>query len=485
MNRRAGGGKGVGSTVAVELFKEERQLFKSGQALLKAPPSTSEAWEESYGGLLEGYRKLVRRTQRLVRLSDRNEAELNRITKSLQAANQAKANFLATTSHEIRTPMNGVVGMIDLLRESSLDDDQHQMVETIRESAFSMLAIINDILDFSKIEAGRLELERVPISLRDIIEGVAETLAPNVNSKGIRISTFIDPDIPDGLLGDQVRIRQILFNLAGNAAKFTEAGKVLVRADRGSVDQERVTVRFQVIDSGIGIAEEIHETLFEDFTQAETSTARRFGGTGLGLSICRQLSEMMGSTITVDSVPGKGSTFTIDLPFDVAPERAIRSDRQDLTDIRVLVVTRDDDMRPLFARYLEHCGAVPTALGDIAATSTAIALAADLDQPFDVVLIGSGWPIEQRLGAVGASQATGDGKDVRFVVMTTKRTQSYRPQVAGVHWVGSDPLRRAGLLRAVAIAVGRASPDVLPDDRKPMEGPAVPAPTVDEAEALV
>ena len=223
--------------------------------------------------------------------------------------------------------MGGVIGMVDLLQQSKLTDDQRQMIDTVRDSAHSLLTIINDILDFSKIEAGKLDLEEIPISIRDIVEGAAESLAVNARNKGIGLSVYVDPEIPDALVGDQVRLRQILFNFGSNAIKFTAQGKVLIRADTvPSPSTIEVTVRFRVIDEGIGIPEEAQAKLFQAFSQVEASTTRRFGGTGLGLSICQRLTELMNGEIGVESVPGEGSTFSATITFPVAKEATVKSD---------------------------------------------------------------------------------------------------------------------------------------------------------------
>jgi PAS domain S-box-containing protein len=294
------------------------------------------------------------------------EREIEEARDAAEEATRAKASFLAAMSHEIRTPMGGVIGMIDLLQQTKLDDDQRHMTSTVRNSANSLLTIINDILDFSKIEAGKLDLEAIPISIRDCVEGVGEALAVNARNKNIGLSVFVDPDIPDAVLGDQVRVRQILFNLGGNAVKFTEEGKVLIRADRlPSDDDGLVTVRFEIIDDGIGIPEEAQANLFTAFSQVEASTTRRFGGTGLGLSICQRLTELMAGEIGVESEPDVGSTFHSTISFPVAKEHSIKSDGQDLGGLNVLLAIPDDDMRGLTPRYLEQWGAKVTGIAEL------------------------------------------------------------------------------------------------------------------------
>ena len=287
-------------------------------------------------------------------ITERKQAEeaLRIARDAAEEATKAKATFLATMSHEIRTPMGGVIGMVDLLQQSKLTDDQRQMIDTVRDSAHSLLTIINDILDFSKIEAGKLDLEEIPISIRDIIEGAGEALAVNARSKGIGLSVYVDPDIPDAIVGDQVRLRQILFNFGSNAIKFTEQGKVLIRADKvPSRGKKKVTVRLQVIDEGIGIPEKAQAKLFQAFSQVEASTTRRFGGTGLGLSICQRLTEMMNGEIGVESMPGEGSTFSATITFPVAEEYTIKSDGHDLDGLNVLFAIGDDDMRVSRTRF--------------------------------------------------------------------------------------------------------------------------------------
>jgi len=236
-----------------------------------------------------------------------------------EAANQAKSMFLATMSHEIRTPMNGVLGMIEVLEWQGLNEAQRRTVATIRESGQALLHIIDDLLDFSKIEAGRLELEATLFSLRSLVKATLDTLQPQAITKGLTLDAEIDAGSQDALLGDPTRVRQILFNLLGNAIKFTDCGGVRVRAGTMPLDDGSTRVTLAVTDTGIGMSGEQLARLFHPFVQADSSTTRQFGGTGLGLSIVRRLAQAMGGDVAVASAPGTGSTFTVTLTLRAAP----------------------------------------------------------------------------------------------------------------------------------------------------------------------
>src|SRR6266404_8649931 len=253
-----------------------------------------------------------------------DEARLARDTaieaqRDAESANQAKSTFIATVSHEIRTPMNGVLGMIDVLERTPLSAEQRDSLGIVRYSASALLRIIDDILDFSKIEAGRLDLECIELSTVELIEGAAETLAPQAAAKGLSLVAYVAAGVPRRVTGDPLRLQQILFNLLGNAIKFTETGSVRLSLETAG----EAMLCIKVADTGIGLSAELQGRLFQPFVQADSSTTRRFGGTGLGLSIVRRLAEAMGGNVDVSSEPGQGSTFAVTMRLDevVAAER--------------------------------------------------------------------------------------------------------------------------------------------------------------------
>ena len=373
-----------------------------------------------------------------------------------EEATKSKGDFLASMSHEIRTPMNGVVGMADLLSETKLDTDQRQMLNIIRDSGNALLTIINDILDFSKIEAGKLEIESIPFSLFDVVEGSTTTIAPNATRKGVRIINYIDPAAPSKLLGDPVRLRQIIFNLTGNAVKFSEQGEVVVRADMmGGVQGGKVNLRISVIDQGIGISEDAIESLFAAFSQAESSTTRRFGGTGLGLTICKRLTELMGGSIGVESVLGSGSTFYVDLPLEIAPPTSAQPENPDLSDLRILCVSESDNLNKTMSAYLRRWSAdVQT----VSCHEEADGLSLEIGD-FDVAVLDCEFDADRQKAAI--ERLAQD--DLTFVVLTERQRRTARLEDEHVVSLDANPLRHDAFVNAVSVAVGRASPLVAPD----------------------
>ena len=479
------------------LFAEEQGLIDSAYEALKTGAFPERAGRKHFEILLRHYEKLLKQFDRLIRISDRNQAELNRLARSLEAqpvelrdarnvaeaATRAKDTFLATMSHEIRTPMNGVVGMIDLLQETQLDADQSQMLGVARDSALSLLTIINDILDSSKIEAGKVELENIPISINGVVDSVVETLLPNAAKKELLLLAYVDPTIPETVLGDQVRVRQVLFNLAGNAIKFTRnrdgiRGKVVVRADRvGGSDDTGVTIRLSIIDNGIGISEEAQKRLFEAFTQAENSTTRHFGGTGLGLSICQRLAEMMKGSIAVESALGAGSTFSVTIRHQVPIATPMPEPVSAVEGLDVLLVSGIAETQEFLTDYLLHWSARPI----LAENSLAAHEAVD-GTTFGVVVLASDLEPSGQEELKSAMGSSDESTAPAFVVLRPDQRTGPRQLAPGTISIAADPLRRGDFIAAVAIAAGRATLDAatyaVGDDTQ-----TAGAPTVEEAEA--
>ena len=324
-------------------------------------------------------------------ITERRQSEAEREARRVaEASNQAKSEFLANMSHEIRTPMNAILGMSHLALQSGLNSQQYNYVQKVHRSAESLLGIINDILDFSKIEAGHLDVEHIPFDLGDVMDSLANLLCMKADEKGLELVFDLPPDLPTALVGDPSRLGQVLINLGNNAVKFTERGEVIVGVEVIARDATSMRLRFEVSDTGIGITAKERQRLFKPFSQADSSTSRRFGGTGLGLAISHHLVRMMDGELHVESTPGRGSRFHFSASFGIGLERVpndVASPAGGLQGARVLVVDDNDAAREVQVHMAASLGMRAAAANDGREALQAIQAADAGDQPFDLLLL--------------------------------------------------------------------------------------------------